>query len=139
LGDPRLAGGEDRHGFLDQPFNHAVAGGARHRDAADDADRIRHRRIDYLCRGGGISFSRDTDKRWRDTFFFGFIHGFGFASGLKELNVQQQTIVPALASFNIGVEIGQIVIVLLLMPIFLFIDRWTGGKRDERLVYGSPR
>ena len=31
-------------------------------------------------------FSRDTDKRWRDTFFFGFIHGFGFASGLKELN-----------------------------------------------------
>jgi hydrogenase/urease accessory protein HupE len=81
-------------------------------------------------------FSRDTDKRWRDTFFFGFIHGFGFASGLKELNVQQQTIVPALASFNIGVEIGQIAIVLLLMPILLLIDRWTGGKRDERLVYG---
>jgi hydrogenase/urease accessory protein HupE len=81
-------------------------------------------------------FSRDTDKRWRDTFFFGFIHGFGFASGLKELNVQQQTIVPALASFNIGVEIGQIAIVLLLMPILLFIDRWTGGKRDEKLVYG---
>ncbi len=81
-------------------------------------------------------FSRDTDKRWRDTFIFGFIHGFGFASGLKELNVQQQTIVPALASFNIGVEIGQIAIVLLLMPILLFIDRWTGGKRDEKLVYG---
>ena len=66
-----------------------------------------------------IIFSRDTDKRWRDTFLFGFIHGFGFASGLKELNVQQQTIVPALASFNIGVEIGQIAIVLMLMPIFL--------------------
>ena len=81
-------------------------------------------------------FSRDTDKRWRDTFLFGFIHGFGFASGLKELNVQQQTIVPALASFNIGVEIGQIAIVLMLMPIFLMIDRQTGGKRNEKLVYG---
>ena len=80
-------------------------------------------------------FSRDTDKRWRDTFLFGFIHGFGFASGLKELNVQQQTIAPALASFNIGVEIGQIAIVLLLMPILLLIDRQTGGKRNEKLVY----
>ncbi len=81
-------------------------------------------------------FSRDTDKRWRDTFIFGFIHGFGFASGLKELNVQQQTIVPALASFNIGVEIGQIAIVMVLMPVLLLIDRQTGGKRNERLVYG---
>jgi hydrogenase/urease accessory protein HupE len=79
--------------------------------------------------------SRNTDKRWRDTFLFGFIHGFGFASGLKELNVQQQTIVPALASFNIGVEIGQIAIVLALMPILLLIDRQTGGKRSEKLVY----
>jgi hydrogenase/urease accessory protein HupE len=81
-------------------------------------------------------FSRNTDKRWRDTFFFGFIHGFGFASGLKELNVQRDTIVPALASFNIGVEIGQIAIVLLLMPILLLIDRQTGGKRNAKLVYG---
>ena len=80
-------------------------------------------------------FSRDTDKRWRDTFFFGFIHGFGFASGLKELNVTRETIVPALASFNIGVEIGQIAIVLILMPIFLLIDRQTGGRRNEKLVY----
>ncbi|QGM47288.1 HupE/UreJ family protein [Methylocystis heyeri] len=82
-------------------------------------------------------FSRDTDKRWRDTFLFGFIHGFGFASGLKELNVQQQTIVPALASFNIGVELGQIAIVLALMPVLLLIDRQTGGKRNEKLVYGA--
>jgi hydrogenase/urease accessory protein HupE len=80
-------------------------------------------------------FSRKTDTRWRDTFFFGFVHGFGFASGLKELNVQQQTIVPALASFNIGVEIGQIAIVLALLPVLLFIDKQTGGKRSEKLVY----
>jgi len=80
-------------------------------------------------------FSRNTDRRWIVTFIFGFIHGFGFASGLKELNVQRDTIVPALASFNIGVEIGQIAIVLLLMPILLSIDRLTGGKRNEKLVY----
>jgi hydrogenase/urease accessory protein HupE len=80
-------------------------------------------------------FSRATDKRWRDTFIFGFIHGFGFASGLKELNVQQQTIVPALASFNIGVEIGQIAIVLVLLPVLLGVDRLTGDKRNEKVVW----
>jgi hypothetical protein len=49
--------------------------------------------------------------------------------------VQKATIVPALASFNIGVEIGQIAIVLVLLPILLYIDRHTGQKRHEKLVY----
>ena len=80
-------------------------------------------------------FSRNIDKRWIVTFLFGFIHGFGFASGLKELNVQKATVVPALASFNIGVEIGQIAIVLVLLPILLYIDHHTGKKRHEKLVY----
>jgi hydrogenase/urease accessory protein HupE len=80
-------------------------------------------------------FSRNIDRRWIVTFLFGFIHGFGFASGLKELNVQKATIVPALASFNIGVEIGQIAIVLVLLPILLYIDHHTGKKRHDKLVY----
>ena len=82
-------------------------------------------------------FSKDIDKRWIVTFFFGFIHGFGFASGLKELSVQQSTIVPALASFNIGVELGQIGIVLIILPILLYIDRHTQGKRHKALVYAA--
>lgn len=80
-------------------------------------------------------FSRKIDRRWIVTFLFGFIHGFGFASGLKELNVQQSTIVPALASFNIGVELGQIAIVLMLIPLLLFIDMRTAGERHDKLVY----
>jgi len=80
-------------------------------------------------------FTRKVDGRWRDTFIFGFIHGFGFASGLIELGVPQRAIVPALASFNIGVEIGQIGVVLLVIPLLIFIDgRFTGGERSPRLV-----
>jgi hydrogenase/urease accessory protein HupE len=82
-------------------------------------------------------FSRRVDGRWRDTFLFGFIHGFGFASGLKELGVPAHAIVPALASFNIGVELGQIAVVLVLVPLLLAIDTQTGGKRDRRLVYSA--
>ncbi|MDP3068284.1 MAG: HupE/UreJ family protein [Methylocystis sp.] len=80
-------------------------------------------------------FTRKVDKRWRDTFAFGFIHGFGFASGLIELGVPQRAIVPALASFNIGVEVGQIGVVLVVLPLLLLIDKnFTQGRRSPLLV-----
>jgi hydrogenase/urease accessory protein HupE len=80
-------------------------------------------------------FSRKVDGRWRDTFFFGFVHGFGFASGLIEMGVPQRAIVPALASFNIGVEAGQIGVVLIVLPLLRLIDKFFfGGERDPRFV-----
>ena len=80
-------------------------------------------------------FSRDVDNRWRNTFLFGFIHGFGFASALTEMGVPQGGVIPALAAFNIGVEAGQIAIVMAVLPILFFIDKQTGGKRNEKFVY----
>ncbi len=81
-------------------------------------------------------FSREVDGRWKDTFTFGFVHGFGFASGLIELGIPQRAVAPALASFTIGVEVGQIGVVLSVMPLLLLIDKYvTGGARSERLVY----
>lgn len=80
-------------------------------------------------------FTRKVDGRWRDTFFFGFVHGFGFASGLIEMGVPQRAIVPALASFNIGVEVGQIGVVLIVLPLLGLIDRlFFKGERNARLV-----
>ncbi len=64
-------------------------------------------------------FRRDTSKRWLLTFGFGLIHGFGFASVLRELGIADQgsgAIVP-LFSFNLGVELGQIVIAALILPL----------------------
>jgi hypothetical protein len=88
--------------------------------------------------------SRDIDKRWRDTFGFGLIHGFGFASALQEFGLPRSALVPALASFNLGVEIGQIAIVLLVVPALLGMDRlmanWRGATarptRSAFAVYG---
>ncbi len=64
-------------------------------------------------------FRRDTSKRWLLTFGFGLIHGFGFASVLRELGIAEQgsgAIVP-LFSFNLGVELGQIAIAALILPL----------------------
>lgn len=80
-------------------------------------------------------FTRKVEGRWRDTFFFGLVHGFGFASGLIEMGVPQRAIVPALASFNLGVEFGQIGVVMVVVPLLVLIDnRFFHGQRDPRLV-----
>lgn len=56
-------------------------------------------------------------KRWVMAFAFGLLHGFGFASVLADLGLPTQLLTVALLSFNVGVELGQLAIVLVAMPI----------------------
>jgi hydrogenase/urease accessory protein HupE len=77
-------------------------------------------------------FSRDVDRRWRDTFGFGLIHGFGFASALQEFGLPRGQLVPALASFNLGVELGQVAIVSLVVPALILLDRLVAAARGVR-------
>ncbi|AKU98222.1 Membrane protein [Labilithrix luteola] len=64
-------------------------------------------------------FVRDTDKRWRITLPFGFVHGFGFAGALAERNLPAPRIPAALLGFNLGVEAGQIAILALVVPLVM--------------------
>lgn len=85
-------------------------------------------------------FSRDVENRWRITFAFGLVHGFGFAGALQEFGLPKSALLPALASFNVGVEIGQIAIVSLVLPILLALDRLfaaPGTPRAAPLVYAA--
>lgn len=50
-------------------------------------------------------------------FGFGLLHGFGFASVLSELSMPQATLIQALFGFNVGVELGQLMLVLLVFPL----------------------
>jgi hypothetical protein len=49
-------------------------------------------------------------------FCFGLVHGFGFASVLAEFGLPREALGWSLAGFNVGVELGQAVIVLLVAP-----------------------
>jgi hydrogenase/urease accessory protein HupE len=51
------------------------------------------------------------------TFFFGLIHGFGFSSVLRDMDLPRSSLALSLFSFNAGVEIGQITFVLLIFPL----------------------
>jgi hydrogenase/urease accessory protein HupE len=73
--------------------------------------------------------------RWALTFAFGLIHGFGFASVLRELGVGTgaQGIAMPLLAFNLGVEIGQIAIASAVLPIV-----WQLRRRQSFVRVGVP-
>jgi hydrogenase/urease accessory protein HupE len=79
-------------------------------------------------------------------FGFGLIHGFGFASALREAGIGSGTggIVVPLFSFNLGVELGQIMIAALALPIIwklrenpVFIARWAPACSAAVVLLGS--
>ena len=76
-------------------------------------------------------FSRNVDGRWKVTFAFGLIHGFGFAGALQEMGLPANAVVPALAAFNIGVEIGQVAIVSIVVPALILLDRLFAADRTK--------
>ena len=70
--------------------------------------------------------------------FFGLIHGMGFSNYLRAILGKTSSIFVQLLAFNIGIEIGQIIIVLLFMIVaFIFVDIFRVSRRDWRLVISS--
>jgi hypothetical protein len=65
-------------------------------------------------------------KRWPVAFGFGLIHGFGFANVLLDLGLPASALAVALGGFNVGVELGQLAIVLAFLPLAWWL-------RDTRL------
>jgi hypothetical protein len=53
-------------------------------------------------------------------FFFGLFHGLGFADLLKEIAIPGETFGGALVAFNVGIEIGQLIIIALALPVILY-------------------
>jgi hydrogenase/urease accessory protein HupE len=72
-------------------------------------------------------FVRDMRRRAWITFAFGLIHGFGFASVLRDYGIPREALVPALAAFNVGVEVGQIVIVVAALGLMRGVERALRG------------
>lgn len=76
----------------------------------------------------------DPHGRWMLTFAFGLIHGFGFASVLREMGVASRAggVAMPLFSFNLGVEVGQIAVAAVVLPFVwklrakpIFVKRWV--------------
>jgi hypothetical protein len=71
--------------------------------------------------------------RWPMTFAFGLVHGFGFAGALAEIGLPRASVPAALLAFNVGVEIGQIAVVALVLPLLAWARHARlGGERGVR-------
>ena len=74
-------------------------------------------------------------SRWKLTFCFGLVHGLGFATVLRDLGIgtNGHAIALPLASFNAGVEIGQMAVAGLLVPVFW----WLAARPTSRLRFAA--
>ncbi|UCD23452.1 MAG: HupE/UreJ family protein [Gemmatimonadota bacterium] len=100
-------------------FNIADSGVAQNSDGGSDRMR-RHQSVLYALAGG-----------------FGLIHGLGFSSFLRAVLGAEQSIVVPLFAFNVGLEIGQILIVAVLFVIGAALTQWARTSRRDWLLVVS--
>lgn len=84
-----------------------------------------------------LSYQRVSSIRWDYllAMVFGWIHGLGFSNYFKALLGREESIIGPLLSFNLGVELGQIIIVLIAMILsYVFTHHMRGAHRDWMLV-----
>lgn len=62
---------------------------------------------------------------WKVAFAFGLLHGFGFAGALREMGLERDTLLSSLLAFNVGVELGQLLVVALILPILVWLSAST--------------
>lgn len=71
---------------------------------------------------------KKVSYRWVLTFFFGLIHGMGFADILTEMNIPKSALAVDLISFNVGIETVQVIIVALILPALALLYRWKHSR-----------
>jgi HupE / UreJ protein len=78
-------------------------------------------------------FSRNKSdlerSRWIITFVFGLLHGMGFAGLLGEMNLSTSSLPVALVGFNLGVELGQLSVVIPAFLVLRWLERWKIGPQ----------
>lgn len=72
---------------------------------------------------------RRPERRWRLTFAFGLVHGFGFAGALREIALPRGEMASALVGFNAGVELGQVGVLAMALPVLGLLRR-SGAISD---------
>ena len=77
---------------------------------------------------------REYGHRWMLTFFFGLIHGFGFANTLNPQELLPHLKAKCLLVFNLGVEAGQLAVVLALLPLSFALAKWRHGSRVKMAI-----
>jgi hypothetical protein len=92
--------------------------------------------VTILITAGSNIFRSYTNYAY--ALFFGLIHGMGFSNYLRSILGKDKSIVSQLFAFNLGLELGQIIIVgIYLLCAVILVDLFTVNRRDWKLVLSS--
>jgi len=77
-------------------------------------------------------------RRWMIAFGFGLVHGFGFSFALREtLQFAGSHLLTSLLGFNIGVELGQLLVLALLVPALELLFRYVVAERMGTIILSA--
>ncbi|PYQ19542.1 MAG: hypothetical protein DMF81_21555, partial [Acidobacteria bacterium] len=77
-------------------------------------------------------------RRWLIAFAFGLVHGFGFSFALRQsLQLAGSHLLTSLLSFNVGVELGQLLVLALLVPMLEVLFRFVVAERVGTIILSA--
>ena len=77
-------------------------------------------------------------RRWLVTFGFGLVHGFGFSFALREsLQFAGSHLLTSLLAFNVGVELGQLLVLLVLLPVLAVLFSRVVDERVGTIILSA--
>ena len=94
--------------------------------------------VGALSGSGPASNERALNRRWAVAFGFGLIHGFGFSFALREsLQFAGSHLLTSLLAFNVGVELGQLLVLVVLIPVLNLVFRYTVPERVGTILLSA--
>src|SRR6202790_3369292 len=79
-----------------------------------------------------------VQRRWMITFGFGLVHGFGFSFALRQtMQFAGSHLLASLLSFNIGVELGQLLVLALMIPALELLFRYVVEERMGTIILSA--
>ena len=85
-----------------------------------------------------IAGNNKAERRWMMAFGFGLVHGFGFSFALREtLQFAGEHLVTSLLAFNVGVELGQLLVLAILIPALGFLFRFVVAERIGTILISA--
>jgi hypothetical protein len=96
----------------------------------------------FLASFGASAFNSSASyvlkRRWMIAFGFGLVHGFGFSFALrKTLQFAGSHLVTSLLSFNIGVELGQLLVLVILVPALELLFKYVVAERIGTVIMSA--
>jgi len=80
----------------------------------------------------------NVHRRWMITFAFGLVHGFGFSFILRQtMQFAGSHMLTSLLSFNVGVELGQLLVLVLLIPLLEVLFRYVVAERMGTIILSA--